>query len=539
MADRNSQIIICNNIKMDRNYNNVLNYTEAQMLSLCRTNQIASASNYSFIRPTGTIKTHFTYSQCLQANYVAFQNPDYSNKWFFAWIDDVVYKSDGTGEISFTIDEWSTWFNKVNIADCFVIREHVNDDTIGLHTIPEDLDIGEVIAERTGEFLPQSVYSLYFIIESTYNPKTRQDFVGVSINNGNLSGAELFVFKASDLARGRISNFIDIINRDGKIESVRNLYILPSFLIDAIGTVDESFVRDNVTYHFSTLLYSNTVNSIDVSNYVPHSFNGITIKNKKCFCYPYNYLMVSNNIGNQIIYKYENFAQQYDEVVGENEIEFRIEMALSIGGSIRLVPKNYKNISLNYDETLPLGKFPTCSWSSDAFINWLTQNAVNIGTSIITTATGIGISLATGGAGAVAGVGIAISGATNIANIIGKFRDASLLPSINGGNNSGDVNFSSNKNTFSVYNMRVKNEYIKVIDDYFTKFGYKVNTVKHPNITGRATFNYVEIEGSAEIGYGELPSKAMETINNACRNGVTIWHDHSKIGDYTVNNINI
>ena len=73
MANRNSQIIICKNIKLDRNYNNVLNYTEAQMLSLCRANQVASASNYSFIRTSGTIKTHFTYAQCLQSNYVAFQ----------------------------------------------------------------------------------------------------------------------------------------------------------------------------------------------------------------------------------------------------------------------------------------------------------------------------------------------------------------------------------------------------------------------------------------------------------------------------------
>lgn len=84
--------------------------------------------------------------------------------------------------------------------------------------------------------------------------------------------------------------------------------------------------------------------------------------------------------------------------------------------------------------------------------------------------------------------------------------------------------------------MRVKNEYLKIIDDYFTKFGYKVNTVKHPNISGRSIFNYIEIESSAEIGYGEVPSKAMEVINGACRSGVTIWHNHANIGNYSMNN---
>ena len=30
-----------------------------------------------------------------------------------------------------------------------------------------------------------------------------------------------------------------------------------------------------------------------------------------------------------------------------------------------------------------LGKFPTMSWSKDAYSNWLSQNAVNVGLGII------------------------------------------------------------------------------------------------------------------------------------------------------------
>lgn len=62
-----------------------------------------------------------------------------------------------------------------------------------------------------------------------------------------------------------------------------------------------------------------------------------------------------------------------------------------------------------------------------------------------------------------------------------------------------------------------KNEYIKIIDDYFTRYGYKVNSLKKPNTIGRTIFNYIEIESTSEIGYGEVPSKAMDIINNACR----------------------
>ena len=88
----NSKIILVKNINTDKEYTNVLSYSENDMLALCRSegHLIAEANDYSFIRQTGTIMAGFTYAQCLQANYIAFQNPDYSNKWFFAWVDDVV-----------------------------------------------------------------------------------------------------------------------------------------------------------------------------------------------------------------------------------------------------------------------------------------------------------------------------------------------------------------------------------------------------------------------------------------------------------------
>lgn len=80
------------------------------------------------------------------------------------------------------------------------------------------------------------------------------------------------------------------------------------------------------------------------------------------------------------------------------------------------------------------------------------------------------------------------------------------------------------------HKLRVKTECLKIIDDYFTRFGYAVKSLAMPNITGRAYWNYVE------IGYGEVPSKFMDTINNAYRHGVTIWHNYSNVGNYSLDN---
>jgi len=127
----NSEIYLVQGIKLDRNYVNVLSYSENQMLELCKQNQVAHASNFSFIRPQNSIYVNFSYEDCLKANYIAFQNPDYSNKWFFAFIDEVIYKGERNTEITYKIDSWSTWFDYWEKQPCFISRQHVNDDTIG------------------------------------------------------------------------------------------------------------------------------------------------------------------------------------------------------------------------------------------------------------------------------------------------------------------------------------------------------------------------------------------------------------------------
>lgn len=170
---RNGKIILCKGINMDRDYVNVLNYTESQMLTLCQSQNhlVASSNDYSFIDMSkGVIYTDFNYDTCINANYIAFQNPDYSQKWFFAFLDDVVYKGDKNTELRFTVDSWSTWFDYWTAKTCFVAREHVNDDTIGLHTIPENLDVGEVTCDSL--FRSQDMSETGYIgVLTTYVPR--------------------------------------------------------------------------------------------------------------------------------------------------------------------------------------------------------------------------------------------------------------------------------------------------------------------------------------------------------------------------------
>ena len=57
----NSKVIIAKNINIDKSYNNVLSYTENDMLSLINNanNKIAESNNCSFIKHNRTLYTDF------------------------------------------------------------------------------------------------------------------------------------------------------------------------------------------------------------------------------------------------------------------------------------------------------------------------------------------------------------------------------------------------------------------------------------------------------------------------------------------------
>lgn len=118
-----------------------------------------------------------------------------------------------------------------------------------------------------------------------------------------------------------------------------------------------------------------------------------------------------------------------------------------------------------------------------------------------------------------------------------KGLEASQTPPQNHGNtNNGDIMLALDENCFHIFKMSIRYEYAEKIDRFFTKYGYRVNKLKVPNTTNRPIFNFVQIAGDEDIGFSSIPHNFFESINNACRKGVTIWHNHENIGNYTLNN---
>ena len=546
---RNSKVILAKGINLDNSYSNVLNYTEQNMLDLLLNNShlMYQAENYSFINETNNqISVQVPYDVCLNSNYMAFQNPHYSNKWFFAFITDVKYNSEKSTIITFEIDVFSTWFNSVNVTTSFVEREHVNDDVAGNYTMSEGLELGEFVQADSPVDLNNYNSGTYICIQaSEIIDEIDYDDVKYKTINGIYQGCYFMIFTESNLA----SNMIEIYDRAGKADAIVSVFLVPkAFAIGDVTTAIAGSYTDShgtLNYAFLTPSSASTYNTLvsDATFSRNTTIDGYTPKNKKLLTYPYNYFNLTNNSGITIPMRYEDFTS--------GTPHFKIVGDLTCGCSIKCVPLNYKKVTdtsssmRSFDFGIVGGKFPTCSWNSDAYTNWLTQNGVNNTLQMVSSIgqLAIGAGMMATGVGAVAGAG-AIVGASNIGSGIGGIIDvmkqkhnASFMPDQAKGNtNCGDIVYSAGKNVFTAYKMCVRNEVAKSIDEYFSRFGYQVNRVKVPNITGRTYWNYVKIGTGEDIGNGNVPNKFKDKLNQIFRNGTTIWHNHDNIGNFNLTN---
>lgn len=543
--NRNSQLILVNNIKLDKEYRNVLSYSESEMLSLCNQYKVAESSNYSFLKvDENKINVQLPYNICIKADYMAFRNPTYSNKWFFAFIDNIEYLSEKSCTIYYTIDEFSTWFSYWNPKPCYIIREHVNDDTVGLHTIPEQLETGDYIQAETPIKInnyDDGTYICMAVSELITEVTGISELAEMKTINGIYTGLYYMIFTAPE----RCTDMIKIYDKKSKADAIVSLFLVPKSF--AISDITELVVGTAEGINFAFLLplktdiYFTMVAQNDIA-FNNHLGNNYIPKNNKLLCYPYNYMILTNNGGVDIPLNYEDFIN--------NTPSFSIIGSMTPGCSIRCIPLNYKKIadSFNtynsYNYGIQGAKLPVCAWNSDTYTNWLTSNGVNIAISTLTNIAQIGVGafgVASGG-GALAGVGAISSGIGGLVGTASEIYQHSKIPDQARGNtSSGDITYSAKNSVFTIYKMCIREEYAKSIDDFFTKLGYKVNVIKQPNITGRLNYNFVQIADTENIGYSNnsnisIPSKSMDIINRIFRTGTTIWHNYDNLGDYSVPN---
>lgn len=528
-----------------------------------------TVDDFTYQRKDGTIRFGANFDDLIGYNYVMYRNYAYSNKWFYAFIDDMAYMNDNMTAISISTDTWQTWQFDLNYKKCFVEREHVNDDTFGKHTVPEGLETGEYVinhgdtggvgggieqlrcdkdswlygADRTdpAQRLDSGLYFITFQV-------TKLDPIISSLPsstymklNGMFNGTYIFGTQDPAWARAIINLYDESQTASG--DDIISIFLSPVPFFDrgaVINIVDgggSTIAKVVVPAESST----NTILKDEKFCGFPIKLDSYTPRNKKCYTYPFTYINVDNHVGGMATFHYEDFDNHSYQSHNAHEPSFRIEGALSQGCSTGLVPTFYKNDqNQNYTYSVPGAKFPQCSWKSDYYTNWCVQNAISqpFGAIGAIGQAGVGLATALAFSNPITAIGGALGLIGAIGNSISARYEAERHPDqIKGQQGEGDLligAYGGSHAYFTLYHMTAKAEYIKQADSFFDMFGYKVNEVKIPNVTGRRNWNYVKTIGC--YIQADIPQEDLQEIKSMFDRGVTFWHNPTTFCDYSQNN---
>lgn len=530
---------------------------------------LSGGNDFTYQRKDGRVRFNADIEDIRDYNYCMYRNDAYSNKWFYCFITDMEYANDGVTFITLKTDVWQTWQFQLNFQNSFVEREHVNSDGVGEHTVPENLDYGEYVANTSSSKVVvcrpgKDAYICMQVTNTTLAsvniggqtlPTVAFPFEGHQMFTGIPQGCAIYAFdmsKPDELTLFR--TIVRLYDYYGKADAIVSIFIAPEFC--STWTYGQIQVSDHTGLDGTTLRvpdYSQVARkqNLGIIPGYPYTttISGYTPKNNKLFTYPYNYLYLSNDNGADVVYHYEDFL--------DNTPQFMMYGALEQGGSIFIAPTNSKKNRQAGDgncwnEGISLGKLPQISWTSNYYLNWQAVNASNI--VVQSTLDGLGFVGDVMGAltplaaskksgqmnmykaeALSEGVSASVGLGKKVASTMQQIKQAKLVPDQAKGNiSAGSISFANADYGYRWTNMCIRYEYAKMIDDYFSMFGYKVNSLKTPNITGRTNWNYVKTVICNVVG--NVPQRDIEEIKAIFNEGITFWHNPSTYLDYSQTN---
>lgn len=462
----------------------------------------------------GKIRVQRSYEQIIDRNYMLFKNTSFENKWFYAFINSIEYVSNNVTEITYEIDVMQTWMFDYTLRECLVEREHTVTDEIGDNIIEENLPIGEYVYYRIQEqweasAIPDPYLKQSIIVACTFNnDETLSDFEGSGWNN-IFSGLNYIKFRNTDDGWEELRQFLRRVGtkRDGIVSMF--LMLDDYYYYAGVQTIEFSFPKR----------YS------DLDGYMP--------KNKKLYTHPYNEVYATNNQGKDQVYRMEFFNSQDCEFITFGDV--------SCNPSIIHVPKAYLQrqgydpaMNESWEFIMQLSGFPQISFNTDAFKAWLAQSASNLAASAFG-----GSMAALAGGNPNVGMNTAVGVVSGVGSLGAKALIQSAIPQAGMARTAHAASATMTMAALGelrifYYYRTITAQYAKMIDDYFTMFGYACNQVKVPNINARPHWTYCKTF-NCEID-GDIPHDDKKKICDIFNNGITHWKDWTEMGNYSLDN---
>lgn len=503
----NSVFYILKNVPLDTTYDHTIYFSTelAQRQYFAgRAKYILHQQSYQRIN-SGKMRIERVADLLYDCNYIMFQNTAFGDKFFYAFIKSVEYVNNNVSEVTFEIDVIQTWMFDYTLDDCFVEREHSATDNLYEHIEAENIEIGDEY-----KVLSQSNFDMneMYVCILLSKQENQAGYQGSTIHNIYTPLRVTAGIPATDAST--LNAIINGIVEDGQEDRIVAIYQYPKILGDASTT-------DLPTFTFPLQ--------------APTAIDGYVPKNKKLFSYPYSAVLVSNNLGQVSTLRWEDWEE------GDYFGQFKIAGTFLTTPCVMCYPYRYRGLINDYDSGITISSFPQCAWVGDAFKAWWAQNRAAVATSGISTAltAGVAVFALSNPATAAYGAGALVSVANNVSSTLARVSDLkNVPPQVHGHTQTESLNAGLGRFRFSFYTLSIKSQYAKIVDDYFTRYGYATKRNKKPNRNVRPHWTFCKTIGCTISG--SIPSDDAKKICQIYDNGITWWNHASEVGNYSLDN---
>lgn len=525
----NGQIRFLTQIPIDANYENSLDFlSEVEQ----RTYFLSQQPVHTMLGATrirdGVIAVNSLADNLLSANYMMFQNTNFSNKWFYAFITNIEYVNNNMSHVYYQIDDIQTWLFDVQLAQCFVEREHTATDGLFEHLVDEGLGVSEYIVDSREDYYMKNTSVIIFSASKLeVDPETGETEIVDSVPHfyeGYLSGVGSLQYHVMDEDETIRQSGLDSIYDDITAMTLaqQNDSICAGICFpDKLTEVSGSGARDNKVAHPDTMTFPARSNTL----------NGYTPKNKKMFNSPYCIYKLCCSDGQQSVLQPEMFTHPTNVQVA------KLYPAVTPNPSVLGAPLDYGGEIIAFTKALSYDGFPQFAMSIDGFKAWIASGG--LAKTMLSTTASIASDILVGTGSAVTGNAVGVTGAvvkgvSDVANAVITIDKAKTLPNEVKGSIDATPLMTNNSARFYTTYSTIKSDVAKSIDDYFTMFGYKVNKLKQPSRRNRPHFTYLKTKGLHVNG--GAPADAIQRIETIYDNGIRFWVNPAEVGNYNVNN---
>lgn len=564
----NTTIKLISGVNFDDDYKNTLYFSsKSAQSSFFDSLVVATLPNNTYQRySTGVLKVKGRIDDYMECNYLYFCNSSHENKRYYCFITNVEYVNENTTYIYYKIDVIQTYMFDWSLLNSFIARQHQSgNDNVGSNIIEENFNLGLYKSDYFQDISFNNMCMLLLTTCEVFSDSgvftmEQNNAPHMSRRNNIVDGCELNLIEMGIFTAGNESKrayFETMINRYADRISAfwlypRDLITVSSYIPTTGGLVSRDF-----TFSSTSGVTGWGVNLVNR----PTSIDGYTPRNNKLLTYPYCFAQVSNNCGQTCDLRFEKFnsTDRKLNIIGTTTAE----------GKTMLYPMDYNGSGVanqqNFEYGIQSFSYPTVSYIGDAYSIYLAQNRNTLtnnmdiisrnynlqqrnlersGIETLVNTLGNAVStVATGGSSlslpSVSGIinqadTMSVNLENQVSSAVASLEDAKTRPNTVSGLQSQGINIQYGKTGYTQYIKCIDSQHARMIDDFFTVYGYAQNKVATPNINARSKYTYIKTIG-LNIS-GDFPNDHKNQIIKIFDSGITFWKENVNIGNYSIAN---